>query len=89
MSITLPPELERLVQEKVESGMYLSPADVIEKAIRLLHDHDQLRQMRLEELRREIAIGIEECDRGEVSPVEAQAVLAEIRAGKAPTSETV
>lgn len=65
MNVSLTPELERLVQEKVASGLYNSASEVIREALRLLNERDQLRQIRLEELRKEIAIGIEELERGE------------------------
>lgn len=65
MNVSLTPELERFVQEKVASGLYNSASEVIREALRLLNEQDQLRQIRLEELRKEIAIGIEQLDRGE------------------------
>lgn len=50
MNITLDPYLEKLVQEKVESGGYQDASDVIRKALRLLdaQDHGERRE-RLEE----------------------------------------
>lgn len=87
MNVSLSPELERLVHEKVESGMYLSANEVLVEALRLLDERDRLRQMRLEELRKEIAIGIEEADRGEVVPLDAEATLAKVRGRKIGTRE--
>ncbi len=66
MNVSLTPELERLVQEKVESGLYSSASEVVREALRLLRERDELRQARLEELRREIAVGLDACNRGEV-----------------------
>ncbi|MCL1469873.1 type II toxin-antitoxin system ParD family antitoxin [Argonema antarcticum] len=66
MNISLTPELEQLVCEKVKSGRYLSVSDVVYEALQLLEERDRQQQMRLETLRQEIAIGIEQTDKGEV-----------------------
>jgi antitoxin ParD1/3/4 len=58
MNISLTPHLEELVKGKVESGLYNSVSEVIREALRLLEERDQLRELRLEELRREIQKGI-------------------------------
>jgi antitoxin ParD1/3/4 len=66
MNVSLTPELERLVNEKVASGMYGSASEVVREALRLLKERDQLREHRLAELKGNIAIGIEQADRGEL-----------------------
>jgi antitoxin ParD1/3/4 len=77
MNVSLTPELERLVQEKVASGLYNSASEVVREALRLLRDHDELRRIRLEELRKEIAIGIEAADRGEL--IDGHQFMAELK----------
>lgn len=57
MDVRLTPALERLIQQKVDSGLYNSASDVIQHALRLLDGPDRLRDVRLADLRREIAIG--------------------------------
>jgi antitoxin ParD1/3/4 len=76
MNISLLPDLEDLIRRKVDSGEYESPSDVVIRALYLLDAHDRVRQLRLEDLRAEIAIGIEQCDQGEV--VDANEVFAEL-----------
>jgi antitoxin ParD1/3/4 len=68
MNVSLTPELEQLVTEKVESGTYNSASEVVREALRLLKERDEIRQVRLDELRREIAVGLEQADRGETRP---------------------
>jgi antitoxin ParD1/3/4 len=58
MEVALPPDLEEMVREKVAVGDYGSPVEVITAALRL-------REARLADLRREIAVGIEQLERGE------------------------
>ena len=65
MNVSLTPELEELVQEKVRSGRYNSASEVVREALRLLEEQDELRAVRLEEVRKKIAQGLASLDRGE------------------------
>lgn len=58
MNVSLTRELERLVEQKVRSGMYQSASEVVREGLRLLQERDDLRQARLAELRKEIGIGV-------------------------------
>ena len=42
MNVPLTPELEKLVNKKVSSGYYGSPAEVIEQGLRLLAEQDEI-----------------------------------------------
>lgn len=77
MNISLPNELETFIHEKVESGRYSCRSEMICAALWLLRDVEQLREIRLEELRKEVAIGIEQADRGEVVEMDIEALKAE------------
>jgi antitoxin ParD1/3/4 len=79
MNVTLPPELEQYIARKVESGQYLCESEVILEGLHLLRQRDELDKIRLEELRKEIAIGIEQADRGEL--VDGKAVFERLRQG--------
>jgi antitoxin ParD1/3/4 len=57
MNVSLTPELEQLVQDKVRSGRYNSASEVVREALRLLEERDRLRELRAEELRRRVAGG--------------------------------
>ena len=59
MDVLLTPEIEKLLAEKVKSGLYQSPGEVIREGLRLLEERDRLYRARLEDLRREIKKGIE------------------------------
>ena len=69
MNVSLTPELEKLVNERVRSGMYSSASEVIREALRLLKEREELRRRQLEELRKDIAIGLAQADRGQVAPL--------------------
>jgi antitoxin ParD1/3/4 len=64
MNVSLTPELETLVLEKVKSGSYNSASEVIREALRLLKEQDELKRIRREELRREVMKGVEEIRAG-------------------------
>ena len=76
MNVSLTPELEQYVQEKVSSGLYYSASEVIREGLRLLREREQLQQMRLQELRQDIQAGL---DSGEATPLNIQAVKAKAR----------
>lgn len=59
MNVNLTPQLEELVRAKVNSGLYTSASEVVREALRLMQEQDELRAVRLEELRREIRRGLE------------------------------
>lgn len=61
MNISLSPELEQLVSDKVKTGMYQTASEVVREGLGLLRERDH----RLEALRREVRSGFEEIDRGE------------------------
>lgn len=64
MNVSLTPELEQLVTEKVKSGLYTSASEVIREALRLLRERDEVRQVKLQELRREIQLGMDDLEAG-------------------------
>jgi antitoxin ParD1/3/4 len=61
MNVSLTPELERLVNEKVESGLYQTASEVVREALRLLKERDQAR----EQLRADVQAGFDQLARGE------------------------
>ena len=80
MDVSLTPKLEQYVSQKVASGMYHSASEVICEGLRMLQERDEIHHRKLEELRREIAVGIEQADRGELQPMDAKDTLARVRA---------
>lgn len=68
MNVSLTPELEKLVTQKVASGLYQSASEVIREGLRLLEDQDRRREVQLGEVRQKIQIGLDQLDRGEGIP---------------------
>lgn len=65
MNVSLTPELETYITAKVETGMYHSVSEVVREGLRLLREQDALREIRREELRREIRQGLESVRQGD------------------------
>ena len=72
MNVSLTPELEKYVSEKVESGLYHSASEVIREGLRLLKDQDALRKVRLHEVRQQIQEGM---NSGESQPLDVEDVV--------------
>lgn len=70
MNISLTPELEQIIANKVKSGMYHSASEVISEAIRLLllFEENDLKQLKLNGLRQQVQVGIDQANLGEVYP---------------------
>jgi antitoxin ParD1/3/4 len=75
MTLTLPPDLERFVQEQVAEGRFPTADGVVEAALRLLRaQHADLRQL--------VRSGLDQADRGEVAPFDPAATLARVKAAR-------
>jgi len=79
MKIILPTDLENLVQQKIASGTFNSPSEVIQESLRLLKRQDELKKIELEELRQEILKGYEQSQRGESEPFDLESIKTEGR----------
>lgn len=65
MNVSLTPELDRFVADKVESGRYTSASEVVREALRLLEEYDQARSAQITAFNRELGARLASLDRGE------------------------
>ena len=82
MNISLTPELDTYVHDKVKTGMYHSASEVIREGLRLLKEQDELKYRRLAQLGKEMDVAIEQIERGEFSefaPDELQALADDVK----------
>lgn len=70
MQVNISPEMEQIINARVESGMYPSAGEVVRDALQLLADHDEVYLRRLQTLRKNIEIGWQQSERGEVFTAE-------------------
>ena len=79
MHITLDPELEKFVEEKVRAGQYAGPSDVIREALSAFREQQELTPEYDDYLQRELAVGLEQAHRGEYADFDAEKIIAEGR----------
>ena len=79
MNVSLTPELERLINDKVEKGTYQTASEVVREALRLLKHKDE----GLVQLRSDIQAGLDQAGRGdytEYDPRSASKLAARVKA---------
>jgi antitoxin ParD1/3/4 len=77
MNVNLGPLFGGFIADLLRTGHYQSQSEVVREGLRLLKEREELKNLRLPELRKEIAIGNEQADRGEF--VDGEETFAEIR----------
>jgi|APCry1669188970_1035186.scaffolds.fasta_scaffold38169_1 antitoxin ParD1/3/4 len=79
MDIVLTPKINHWISEKVASGMYGSTDEVILEGLRLLKRQEGQRLAMIQDLRKEILVGIRQLDAGK-SDVFNDSVIADVKA---------
>ena len=64
MKVELNPAFEKLVQEKVESGLYRDADEVVRDALRLLDRQIRIDEEKLEALRAAVQLGVDDVEAG-------------------------
>lgn len=81
MNVSLTPELEKFIANKVSSGRYQTASEVVREGLRLLEERDRSKSSfmvsSIEELRAKLQEGIDSLDRGEYSKMSVEAIIAE------------
>jgi antitoxin ParD1/3/4 len=80
LNVSLTPELEAFVQDRVTSGRYQTASEVIREGLRLLERQEQERDEVFRALKMKLERGAQQADRGEF--VDADDVLKKITALK-------
>lgn len=58
MNVSMPPELMKIVQDKVASGLYSDASEVVSVGVRLLFELDTIKKRQIESLNFEIDKGL-------------------------------
>ena len=64
INVSLPPELETRVRQRVASGLYGSASEVIREALRLFEAYEGVRLSKLDALRQDVAEGMKDVKAG-------------------------
>ena len=78
MNVSLPNNLSEFVENELATGDYSSASEVVRDALRLLKREKALEQERLEILRREVLIGLEDVANGRLSSLTIEDIAAEV-----------
>ena len=81
ISITLPPEMNRIIKERVDAGEFSSTSELIREALRLWQQREEERRLRLTDIRNRIELAISD-PRPSLSVEEARADFQEHVASK-------
>ena len=65
MNVNLGAVFDNFIAGLLKTGLYQSQSEVVREGLRLLKEREELKNLRLAELRKEIAIGSKQADRGE------------------------
>ena len=77
MNISLTPELKKLVQKKVGSGLYNNASEVVREALRLMKETEDIRALKLKRLKAALAKGEDDVAAGRVTMLESDDDIAE------------
>ncbi len=77
MNVHLGAAFDKFVAGLLKGGYYQTQSEVLREGLRMLKEREDLKRLRLTELRKEIAVGVEQADRGEF--VDGPAAFAKLR----------
>jgi putative addiction module CopG family antidote len=66
MTPPLPPDLQQFADRQIASGKYSSIEEILLAGLQALAEREQIYQGRFEELRREVLLGVEAAEQGEL-----------------------
>ncbi|MBZ5574835.1 MAG: type II toxin-antitoxin system ParD family antitoxin [Acidobacteriia bacterium] len=66
MNVNLGPVFDEFVSDLLTSGLYQSQSEILREGLRLLKEREDLKRLRLADLRKEIALGAAQADHGKL-----------------------
>jgi antitoxin ParD1/3/4 len=80
MNVSLTPQLEDYIKQKLNGGMYTSVSEVVREALRLLEQRDAVQALKMQALREDIGQGLASLDNGDGVPLDIEQIRREARA---------
>jgi antitoxin ParD1/3/4 len=77
VNISITPELDAFLQDRVKSGRYQTTSEVVREALRLLERHEQEREEAFHQLKAKLERGAGQAERGEL--IDGDEAFAELR----------
>jgi antitoxin ParD1/3/4 len=83
MHISLTPQLESIIEGKIESGLYNNASEVIREALRRMEQNEAfMYQIKLEALRYAVMEGVQQAEQGKVSDYSLDGILKKAKENK-------
>ncbi len=79
MNVSLTPQLEKLIEQKVREGNYQTASEVVREALRLLAERDIRRGLEFQRLRNDIQAGLNDVRDGKAADLDMKRIKAEAR----------
>ena len=79
MNVSLTPVLEKLIQKKVKSGAYNNASEVVREALRLLEEQDKIKELKLQKLKAELQVGLDQLNNQQYSNKSLQSIAKSIK----------
>lgn len=79
MNVLLNPDLEKFVADKVKSGQFSDASALVNIAVELLRDQEQLSPDHEQFLKSQVKLGVDQLDRGERAEFTAQSIISQER----------
>lgn len=64
MNVHLGPVFDEFVAGLLKTGHYQTQSEILREGLRLLKEREEVQRLRLAELRKEIAMGVDQADQG-------------------------
>ena len=77
VNISITPELDAFLRDRVNSGRYQTTSEVVREALRLLERHEQEREEAFHQLKAKLEEGARQAERGEL--IDEDEVFSELR----------
>jgi antitoxin ParD1/3/4 len=77
MTISLKPDLQEFVEEKVRSGQFSSSDEAVNALLSRVREQEAMTDEEIDELRADLEVGVREADSGEFVEFSAEDVIAE------------
>ncbi|HQZ40332.1 MAG TPA: type II toxin-antitoxin system ParD family antitoxin [Vicinamibacterales bacterium] len=77
LTVTLPSDLDAFIRERVAAGRFATPGEAVREALVLLERRERERDAVIDEIRREIQLGIDQAEGGQLR--DGETVFRELR----------
>ena len=79
MQDPLPIDLQQFVDHQIDSGKFASTREVIQEALKVFREFERTRELKRDDLRAEIQLGLDELDNGKSESFDLESIKRDLR----------